>query len=153
LELVDGAELAARALRAVVEDEHVPRAGQARRDPLGFVLVEELLIRRGAAAVVLRIAPAIEQVAALAEASALRALRLGGRGRVVDDEDLVELGRAQEDEVGRGLVVDAVHVHPVAALRRRWTGGSRVVLVVVSRIAERAHLRRAVRLLLALRGV
>src|SRR5262249_28051298 len=90
LELVDRAVLLARALRPVVEDPHVARAGEPGGDPLGLVLVEELSIGLGAAPVVARIAPAVEQVAALLPGTAARPARLCGGGRVIDDPDLVE---------------------------------------------------------------
>ena len=66
-DFVDGGVAAAD---AVVEDEDVAGAGAVRFDPVGVVLLVELLVASGAAVVLRRIAPAVEDVAAFVVASA-----------------------------------------------------------------------------------
>ncbi len=90
---------------------------------MGVVLGEELLVGLGAGPVGARVAPAIEQVAALAAAAAGVAGRLGRRRAVVDDPDLAERVHAHHDLVEVGVVGDRVEVGPVgirSAAVARW---------------------------------
>ena len=66
----------------------LPAPGQFGLDPVRVVLLEELLAGAGAAVVLLRIAPAVEDVAAFAVASAGMAGRLRGGRLVIDDKQL-----------------------------------------------------------------
>src|SRR5262249_53467105 len=104
---------AAGAAHAVVEDQDVAGAGGGLGDPVGVVLAGELLVLVAAGAVGPRVAPAVEQVAALAVAAALVAGRLGGGGAVVEDPDLAELVDAEHDLVQLGVVGHGVDVGPV----------------------------------------
>src|SRR5262249_41472660 len=87
-------------------------------NPLNVVLSEEALIQLGAAAIGTRVAPAIEDIAPLAPATAGAALGLCRRGAVVDYPDLVKTRAAHGNLVKIGIVSHPVEVHPIGA--RFW---------------------------------
>ena len=124
-ELVDRRVLAVRAPVAVVEDENVSCSRATGGDPMRVVLTEEAPVRIGARAVVLRVAVAPQEIATVSALPARVRRRLGRRRRMVEEEDLRETRRGEEDEVVLGVVVDGVRVEPVgigcarAVARRR----------------------------------
>ncbi len=75
-------------------------------------MLHEKLLRNGRP-VSGRIAPTIEDVAALAAFAARVTLRLGGRGAVVDDVNLTEVVVADHDLVERGIVIDCIAMGPI----------------------------------------
>src|SRR5262249_16715649 len=113
--LVHGGVRAVRPIRAIIEDEHVTRAGQPRGNPMGVVLEENLLVADIASAEGARIAPPIKQIAALALFAAHVTGGLRCRGAVVDDPKLAEAMDADHDLVQFGMVGEAVEVVPVGA--------------------------------------
>src|SRR5262245_46951780 len=80
---------------------------------MGVVLTEEPLVLFLSRAVRARIAPAVEQVAALAAMAALVTGGLGGRCAVIDDPEFVEVGDADHDLIEVRIVGDAVAVRPI----------------------------------------
>ncbi len=80
---------------------------------MGVVLIEEPLILRRAGAIGLRIAPAVEQIAAVAGAASFVPRRFGRRGGVVDDPDFAELPSTKHHLIELGIVGDGIAVDPV----------------------------------------
>src|SRR5262249_15196478 len=122
-DLVNRRVRAAGPLHAVVEDQSVSLPRQALVDPLRVVLAEQLLVLDRAGAVGTGVAPAVEDIAALAVAAALVAGGIGRGRAVVDDPDLAELVDAQHDLVQLRVVGHAVDVQPVRLNRLRASAG------------------------------
>src|SRR6185369_9059570 len=97
----------------------------ALQDKARVVLPEELPVVLVARSVVARVAPAPEQIAAVTLLAARVRRRLRGGGRVVDDVDLGEARRAEEDEVALGVERDGVRVEPVGIRPARTARAAR----------------------------
>src|SRR5579884_1877075 len=100
------------------------RAGETLGNPVRIVLPEQLLVRLGAGTIGPRIAPAVEQIAALAAAAACVAGRFGRRRAVIDNPELAEAVNADSNLIEFGVVGHAVEVRPVGidAWRPRGRG-------------------------------
>jgi len=105
--------------RIVVEDQQVARAGMTGRYKDRAVLTEEHLIADRAGVVGRRVAPAIEEVTALASRTTSVAGRFSRRGAVIDDPDLILTVGAEQHQVVDRVVVHRVHVVPVVGLVRK----------------------------------
>ena len=90
-ELIDRGVFLGLATAAVIEDEQVAFATESLGNPLDVVLDEEALIEAGAVAVGSWVAPAVEDIAPFAPATAGVALGFVRGGAVVDDPDLAEM--------------------------------------------------------------
>jgi len=98
---------------AVGEDKDVSRAGEAGFDPGALMLEEQFFIASVSSVIGLGVAPAVQEVTAVAVLSSVMACCLIGGCTVVDDPDLVEVMGAEEDLVIHRVVVHRVHMDPV----------------------------------------
>src|SRR5262245_22903814 len=85
----------------------------ALRDPRRTV--DDMEVLRPGRAVVAGIAPPVQDVAPPPINSAGMACGFGGGRTVIDDVDLVEVVRREDDLIPNGVVTDSVHVHPITA--------------------------------------
>ena len=113
--LIHGGVVAVRPTAAVVEDQEVPRARQAGRDPMGVVLGKKPLVRACAGPIRPWITPPIEKIAPLAAAPAAVARGFSRRRAVIDDPDFVERVHGQHDLVEFSIVGDRIRVSPIGA--------------------------------------
>jgi len=90
-------------------------AGKTGFDPAALVLEVEFFIAGVSSVVGLGVAPAVEEIAAVAVDATLVACRFLGGGAVVDDPDLVEVMGADEDLVELGVVIHGVDIGPASA--------------------------------------
>src|SRR5262249_36928798 len=119
--LIDGGKLTARPASAVVENQDVPFPRYSFGNPVGIVLEVKLPIIALAGTVQLRIAPAIEQVAALATLAAGMTLGLGRGRAVIDDPELAHLVDRQHDLVEFRVVGQAIDMGPILAAQHAAT--------------------------------
>ena len=90
-------------------------AGKTRFDPAALMLEVEFFIAGVSSIVGLGVAPAVQEIAAIAVDAALVACRFLSGCAVVDDPNLVEVMGAYENLVELGVVVHGVDIGPARA--------------------------------------
>src|SRR5262249_31655912 len=120
-DLIHRRVIAAGPTEAVVEDQGVPRARPARRNPVGVMRGEEPLIGLCPGTIGPGISPAIEKIATLSALASGVARSLSSCGAMIDDPKLAECADGQHDLVEVGVIGDGVDVGPIRSYPRSGT--------------------------------
>src|SRR5690606_34769151 len=97
----------------VIDSRKIARPRQSHRDPLGRM--HDIENGRSRHAVIAGLAPAVKDAAALAALASGFPFRFRRGGAVINYDDFAENPRTEGDQVFRGVVTDAVDMHPIPA--------------------------------------